>query len=403
MSKPALWTKDFIFVSVSNFFVFLTFYYLLVTLPIYTIEDLQGGGTEAGLIVTVFLISAIISRPLTGNWISRYGTKVIFIISLTLFFLGAALYFFPSTIGSLLVLRFFHGIGFGMVTTATGTIVANIIPDSRRGEGMGYYALFMNLAMVMGPFLGLTAMQNWGIEVTFTLTTLCAFIALGIGVLVQLPKAKEDASLAPKREKMSFRFGDMFEASAVKISLVGAFFAITYSSILSFVSVYANDNGLAEVSSFFFVVYAAVLLLSRPFTGKWYDRFGANVIIYPALVIFAVGMFILSGAHTALLFLLAAGFIGLGWGTVFPSFQTIAIQEAPPAKRGVATATFLSIFDVGIGFGSFIVGVIGGQIGFSSLYFYGSFFILAGILLYYFLHGSNHQVPATTQNLSNNS
>ncbi len=98
-------------------------------------------------------------------------------------------------------------------------------------------------------------------------------------------------------------------------------------------------------------------------------------------------MFLLSGTESAVIFLVAAGLIGLGWGTVFPSFQTIAIQEAAPARKGLATATFLSTFDLGIGIGSFLAGVIGAEIGFSSLYLYASFLILLGIGVYYLLHG----------------
>ena len=384
--QPQLWTRNFILVSISNFFVFLTFYYLLVLLPIFALDFLNTSEVEAGLLVTVFLISAIISRPFAGQWVNRYGLQKVFIASILIFAGGAAFYFFPQSIESLLVLRFFHGIGFGMATTATGTIVANVIPPVRRGEGMGYYALFMNLAMVIGPFLGLTAIKEWGIVTTFTISAVCGFLALFTGLLIKLPK-ESGARSVQKQDHVRFRIGDLIEPPSVKISVVGAFFAIVYSSILSFVSVYANQIGLTQVASYFFVVYAIVLLLSRPFTGKWFDQYGANMIIYPALIIFAIGVFILSGAESAFVFLLAAALVGLGWGTVFPSLQTIAIQEASPGKSGLATATYLSIYDIGMGLGSFFVGMIGAKIGLDSLYFYSSFYILAGIGLYYFLHG----------------
>ena len=173
----------------------------------------------------------------------------------------------------------------------------------------------------------------------------------------------------------------------MRISLVAFFFALVYASIVSFVSVYAEELQLTEVASYFFVVYVIALIVSRPFTGKWFDQYGANVIMIPSIISFAIGMFLLSQANGAFMFLFSAAFIGLGWGTIFPSAQTIAIQVAPSERKGVATATFLSIMDSGLGIGSVIVGIVGVQIGYSSLYFYSSIFVLAGLIVYYLLHG----------------
>lgn len=386
MNKPVLWSKNFINLSLSSFFLFVTFYFLLATLPIYALKDLHAHESQAGLIVTVFLISAIIIRPLAGKWMETFGKQLILISSLLLFFIASIFYMMADSTMSLLILRFFHGIGFGMATTAAGAIVADIIPDSRRGEGMGYYAMAMNLAMVIGPFAGLTVMHQWGMNMTFIISAFCAFIALSIGGFVKLPKREKEKQIMLQHQSRN-GFKDLVEVSAIRISLVGAFFALAYSAILSFISVYAQELGLVETASYFFVVYAAALLVSRPFTGKWFDLYGANKIIYPSILFFASGLFILSQAETAMVFLLSAVLTGIGWGTLFSSFQTIVIQEAPAKRRGLATATFLSIFDTGIGIGSFVVGVVGAKVGFSSLYFYSSILVIIGIALYYLLHG----------------
>jgi MFS family permease len=368
-----LWTKNFISICITNFFLFLNFYYLLVILPIYSIQTLHGPESQAGLIVTVFLIAAILIRPISGKWIQRFGAQPIFIISILIFLVATILYFIPSTVFSLLLLRLFHGIGFGMSTTAAGTIVAEVVPDSRKGEGMGYYGLTMNPAMAIGPFLGLTALQLWGVGVMFTISTVFVLLGTISGLFIKLPKRNAPEARLQKEHKKGFNFKDIFEGSAVRISLVGCFFALVYSSVITFVSVYVKEEiGLAEIASFFFVVYSLILILSRPFTGKWFDRYGANMIIYPSIICFAFGLFLLSFADTSWLFLLSAAFVGLGWGTAFPSFQTVAIQLAPPTRRGMATATFLSIFDIGVGLGSFLVGIVGTTIGFSSLYYYCS-------------------------------
>ncbi len=381
MKKTALWTKDFLLIAGGNFFVFLTFYILLVALPIYAINDLHSNNVKAGLLTTVFLFSAIIIRPFTGYWLERFGKKVILICALTIFGVSSGFYFVPDTMNGLLLLRLFHGIGFGMTTTAAGAIVADIIPDSRRGEGMGYFVLSSTIAMVLGPFIGLTVMNHWSTTIMFLICIVSTLFSLVFGLVINLPKQKNSLNTT------SLQLKDLFESSAVPISIIGAIFAVVYSSVLSFVSVYANEIGLTNVSSFFFVVYAVVLLLSRPFTGKWFDLYGENWIIYPALICFGVGMYVLGVTSSAIIFILSAALIGIGWGTAFPSFQTIAIQYSPPKRRGLATATFLSIFDLGIGIGSFVVGLAINKVGFQVIYQSGSVFVIAGILIYYFMHG----------------
>jgi MFS family permease len=383
MKESKLWTKDFISISLSNFFLFLTFYILLVTLPIYALQEFHSSAAQAGLMTTVFLLSAILSRPLAGQWLERSGNKKVLVTALIIFAGASLLYFFPKTAIGFLVIRLLHGVGFGMATTAVGTIVADLIPTARRGEGMGYFVMSTNMAMVIGPFVGLLAIQQWGANILFILSVIVAIASFITGLSVKLTKT-EHPDQAAVRSAFSFR--SLFEASAVPIAIVGSFLAIVYSALLSFVSIYANEIHLENVSSLFFVVYAVVLLLSRPFTGRWLDQYGPNVITFPSIILFAIGMFILSKSGGAATFLLSAGMIGLGWGTLFPTFQTIAIQDAAPRKRGLATATFLSIYDTGIALGSFLVGLIAAKMDYSSLYFLCSFYILLGAVLYYFLH-----------------
>ncbi|WP_458414663.1 MFS transporter [Schinkia sp. CFF1] len=386
MLKPKLWTKDFIGILIANFLAFTTFYFLLVTLPIYTLQGLKGNESDAGLIVTIFLIAAIITRPFAGKWIEKIGKYPVFLIAFLIVCVSSFFYFVTQSVPTLIILRFFNGIGFGMATTATGAIVADLIPESRKGEGMGYYGLTLNLGMVIGPFLGLTIMQHSGTNTMFLINALLAIFALIAGFFVRIPKKLVTQTITNElKENKGVK--SLFEVSALPISLVSAFFGLAYSSIVSFVSIYAEEIGLIEAASYFFVVYAIVLLISRPFTGKWFDLYGANKIIYPAILLFAFGTYLLSVSTSSLLFLVSAALIGLGWGTIFPSLQTIAIQIAPTEKRALATATFLSIFDFGFGIGSFLFGLATVKIGYGSLYFYSTFLVLVGIGVYYLLHG----------------
>ncbi|MGM0972357.1 MAG: MFS transporter [Bacillota bacterium] len=382
MKKQPLWTKDFLSISVTSFFLFMGFYVLLTTLPLYILDDLKGNETQVGLIISVFLIAAVISRPFTGKWIDEVGRRKILLASLIVFAVSSLLYFWADTMPALLALRFLHGAGFGMATTATGAIVAEIVPDERRGEGLGYYAMFMNLAMVIGPFAGLTIVQYASFTWIFALCTVLSFIAIVLGAFVRIPQTAESSVKHPK-----FTLSSLFEKNAVPVAISAGILAFAYSGILSFISVYAKELDLLEAASFFFVVYAAFIIMSRPFTGRWFDTYGENKVIYPAIILFAAGLFLLSQANSTFVFLLSGAVIGLGYGTIVPSLQTVAIKQADPAKRGLATSTFFTLFDTGIGLGSYVLGILAVKTGFASLYFMLAGVALFGLLVYYLLHG----------------
>lgn len=380
MTQEKLWTKDFIVISVATFFLFLTYYSLLVTLP--NAAMIRYGVSEivAGLYTTFFLFAAIIVRPFIGTWIKWIGKKTILMIS-CLIFAGASFSYnlFDSFI-IILIIRFIHGLGFGLSTTITAALVADIIPQSRKGEGVGYFVMASNLAMVIGPFIGLTVFNHFNLTILFWTATVASILALILSWTTKgddhLVNDFDEIENEPKEQTI-------YETRALPIALTAAYLGIAYSAILSFLAVFASQIGLQSVSSYYFTVYALVLIVSRPFTGRWFDQYGPNVIIYPAIIFFSIGMFVLGQSTGASLFLFSAALIGLGWGTLFPSFQTLAIHSTIPKRWPIATATFLSVFDIGIALGSFLAGLLVKKIELGQLYVLLSGYILLSLLFYY--------------------
>lgn len=386
LNKPKLWTRDFLAISLASFFFFIPFYTLMITLPIYTMEDLGGSEAQVGLIVTTFIISAVIIRPFSGKLLDRFGKKEMLLFSLVIFLIATVLYLGAHSFTLLLILRFFHGFGFGIATLAAGTIVADIVPDHRRGEGMGYYALFMNLAMVIGPFIGLMIIQYSNFKMLFIVTSLSSLLSLIAGMIPKIPEefTKTDTPF-PKQTRL--KLSDLFEKSVVPITIIVGVLAFSYASVLSFISVYAKEIDLVETASFFFVAYAVFLILTRPISGRLFDAYGENIVLYPTIILYGIGVFILSQTTHSFSFLLAGALIGIGYGTLGPAIQAVAVRNVPPHRRGVATATFFTFFDGGLGLGSFILGFVAAYIGLSKLYLYTGFFIFACVGLYYLLHG----------------
>jgi MFS family permease len=159
---------------------------LIATLPMYVIDVLKGSEKEIGLVVTVFLIASVLCRPFTRKWIDELGRKKILFISVLLFLAATVMYFGAQSLFLLLALRFLHGVGFGMSTTATGTIVADIVPPHRRGEGLGYYGMFMSMAMVIGPFWGLAVVSHYNFTVVFFLCSLFSLLSFICAAVVKI-------------------------------------------------------------------------------------------------------------------------------------------------------------------------------------------------------------------------
>jgi len=402
MNRPLiqerLWTKDFIAVCATYFFMVFNYQYLLVTLPNHFLRDLGGPQAQAGLVVAVFFVAAIAVRPFTGALIERFGIRSVFYLSVALYLLPNLLYFAAHSIPVLLGLRALHGLAFGMLTTAMGTIAANIVPESRKGEGMGYFGLMVSLSMAVGPFTGLTVYYGLGSTAMFAVALGSVLLGIVTTAMISRPEANSAESApkdgaahpgpgGPAAPAKKWGLSSVFEAKAMPIAISGFIFGFSYASIVAFIPTYAAELDLSHLSNIYFVVFAGVLLLTRPFTGRWFDRYGENVIMYPTIISYTAGLALLSIASGPLEFLLSAALVGLGWGTIFPSSQTIAVKVSPPARRGVATATFLFLLDSGVVIGSTVCGIVGAFAGYSSMYLYSSFLVLFGLFVYYALYG----------------
>jgi MFS family permease len=161
--------------------------------------------------------------------------------------------------------------------------------------------------------------------------------------------------------------------------------------VLSFITFYAKELKLVEAASFFFVIYAIMVLVSRPLTGRLFDIKGANLVIYPALVVFAAGMFLLSQAEHGWTLLVAGAIIGLGYGNYTSSAQAVSVKVTPPQRLGLATSTFFIFVDLGFGIGPYILGFFVPYTGFRGLYMIMVGVILFSMALYYFLHGKKER------------
>lgn len=385
MNKPRLWTKDFLIVSAANFFLYFTFYLLMVSITIFATDEFHAPPSTAGLASGIFVLGALVARLFAGRSIDLVGRKKMLYIGFTFFLLTTLLYFAVNSLSFLLLNRFLNGAGFGITSTATGTIVASVIPHERRGEGIGYYALSVTLAAAVGPFLGMFLVQHTSFNMNFAV---CAILLAICFVAAFFLKVTDVVLTAEQMKSMKkFKLSNFFESKAFPIAIISMLIGFSYSSILTFLTSYAQELHLVNIASFFFVVYAASTLVSRPLIGRWFDQKGENFVMYPSFILFSLGLIILGQAQHGTFILLAGVLVGFGYGTFMASAQAISIKVSPKHRIGLATSTFFIFMDLGVGIGPFILGFLIPVIGYHGLYQYVAIVPFLCAFLYYFLHG----------------
>lgn len=390
--KERLWTKDFINVSIVNFALMMSMYLLLVTMAIYAAQEYDASMSMAGLVASIYIIGSMFGRLFGGKQISKTGGKKMLIVSTFFVLIFTAAYFIPLGLFGLIILRFLHGMAMGYAFTATGTIVAQSIPPSRNGEGIGYFSMSVVLSTAIGPLIGIMMITYGSFNYVFIFSTVMAIISLILGLTVKAPQVRMKQQAKSKK----FSFGEYFESRALPISIVIFIMAFGYSGILSFITSYAQEINLVQAGSLYFTVYGIVVLLSRPFTGPLLDRKGANIIMYPALISFVLGMLIISQASYTWVFLVAAMLLGFGYGNIQSITQALAIKVTPPHRMGLANSTYFIFLDLGLGIGPFLLGYIIPVIGYRGMYVVLAIVIAFGILAYHLLHGRKDK--ALTEN-----
>lgn len=392
--KEPLWTKDFLAVTFVNFFMYLIHYMLIVTITEFTIDEYHASESVGGLAAGIFIIGMLCGRLGSGRIIDSLQPKNVLLAGTIFSVVAVALYFTINSLWILMLIRLLHGIAFGFSSTATGTISSRIVPEDRKGEGIGYYGLSVTLASAIGPFLGLIFNKNLGFQSIFGISLISIIVALILTLFIKkLPVLGHDLTLKDKPKGIHA----YLQKEALPISMVVILVGVAYASVLSFLSIYTEKINLVTASSFFFVVFALVTFMTRPFTGKIYDNYGENKVMYPVLISFMIGLIILGCTHSSIVLLIAAAFIGFGYGTIVPTAQAIAIQQSPPSKMGLATSTFYIFTDFGAGMGPFILGIIIPFLGYRYLYIGMGILVIIATIVYFFVHGRRQSASNITE------
>ena len=357
-----LWTAEFIGMSATNFFHLMAQYILIVGLPIYIMNEMKGGELEAGLAMTFFQIGAVSSRPFAGRLIDSLH-KGRLLLGATLAFFAIMLAFcFAHTEEAIYTLRLLQGIEFALGTTAAATLAALVLPAAKKGTGIGYFALSTNLAMVVGPLVGLLIIRSFGMMALFVFLAASALFTLWLANRRKLP----DEIVVPKEKKG--RGFSLVERQALPAALIGGLMFFAYGGVLTFIPLYARTLGMEENVSAFFAIFALIIVVTRPFIGRIFDQRGADYTVYPGLLLFFLGFLCFAAAESSAVFLASAAILGAGFGAASPALQTLAVASVAPARAGLATATYFWALDISVGLAAATLGLVAANFGYATLY-----------------------------------
>ncbi|MBD2872494.1 MFS transporter [Paenibacillus arenilitoris] len=366
-----LWSKSFILMTAGTLFLFIGFYMLYPTLPMF-IKQLGGSEAQVGLAMGAFMLTAVIFRPIVGGLLDRFGRRPFIVWGLILFALVMYGYDWIGGILVLMGLRILHGMSWAVSTTAILTAITDMIPSARRGEGLGWFGTAMTLAMAIGPMLGIWIIQDLSYHALFLIVAILAAAALLLTLGASMPF----------RPQPSARRIELFEKSVLPVTASVFFLFIAYGGITTFVPLLAES--IKVNSGAFFLAYAATLVLVRPVSGKLSDRYGEMVVIVPALVITILALIALSFSSGLFGVLVSAVLYGIGFGSAQPALQAITIRLARPDRIGAANASFSTATDLGIGLGAILLGWVSQYMSYQALFTVSAVSVAFSLLLFAF-------------------
>lgn len=384
MAKDKLVTRSYILILAANFLLYFGFYLLLPILPFYLTEVFHSSNAAIGVILSCYTIAALFIRPFSGYLLDTFARKPLYLFAYFIFTGIFAGYLFAGILTLFTILRIFHGFAFGTVTVAGNTIVIDIMPSSRRGEGLGYYGMMNNTAMSIGPMVGLFLHEAYSFETIFT----CAFISCSIGFLMAL-LVKTPVKQPVKREAISLDRFILLKGIPAGIDLM--LLSVPYGMTTTFVAIYAKNIGITSGTGLFFTFMAIGMAVSRLFAGKQVDKGRILSVISWGMYLVCFCYFLLSACALLMevnriitigIFFSIALFLGIGFGTMFPAFNTLFVNLAPNAQRGTATSTYLTSWDMGIGIGVLTGGYIGQITTFDRAFFFGACLTLFAVFYF---------------------
>lgn len=356
--ESPLLTRKFVMLWFFQAATFFSAFQLLPVIPL-RIVALGGSKATAGLFLFVYTAASAFSAPVMGTIADHIGRRRMLVIASLLFVVFSLAYGVVPWMPLVLAIAVVHGTLWSSILSAAGALMTDFIPPARRTEGLAYWGLAPTAAIAVAPAIGLWVNTRFGwFALCAEIATLSALTALFASRL----RGGETSGL-----KKEVRAAELWDWRVVTTSLSLAAASFGYGGITSYVALLSRERGI-QPESLFFTVFAISTVVIRVFTSRLGDRFGPNVLLYPAFVAMPGAFFLLARATDRLEMIVAAALFGMGLGAAFPAFMTFVVSHTAEDRRARTFGSVILAFDTGIGVGSMTIGAIGERAGLGTAF-----------------------------------
>ena len=377
--EEKLWNTNYWKAMIGNFMLFFSFYILTPLLPIYLDAQFAADKDIMGIVLSGYVIAALIVRPFSGFIVDTFNRKKVLVVCFFFFFILFTGYVGAGTLLMFAIVRTMHGLPFGAVTVANSTVAIDVLPSSRRNEGIGFYGLSNNLAMAIAPSVGI-----WIYDATDNFSLLF-WIALAISLIgfatVSTIKLKHRPPVAEKKKLSLDRF---FLTRGWLLAINIACFGLCWGIMSNYVAIYGQEMlGITDGTGLFFMILSAGLFCAR-LIGTRALRQGKITQSAAVGVVLSLGGYVLFACvKQGWAYYTSAALIGLGNGNMYPAFLNMFIKLARNDQRGTANSSILTAWDVGMGLGIIAGGFLLEYISYSAAFWGAAVMQLAGTLIFY--------------------
>ncbi|RFB14805.1 MFS transporter [Bacillus sp. HNG] len=379
--KGKLWTNQYVIIILLSLVMFASFYMITAGFPIF-VSTISDNPAIAGIMTTTLMVASLITRLFASVIIQKVNMKLLLIISL-LYFLGTiALTFVNDSIGFLIFIRALQGIGFSMLTILVFTISSQIVPKSRLGEGIVFFAMSTSVGTTMGPLIAISYLAKYSFHSMMVLTLGLMSFSFVCSFFTKNPVIKEKESSKAVNKEPFYKY--MFDKRVLLPCILVAFNYITIAGTVNFMGAFGKEINVGGKISQFFIAQGLAMVLVRSFSGRIFDRFGHRILIIPAAISGAGGLILLGFSTTMWMVWVSGVLFGIAFAIIHPIIQAWALTLVPPEKKATANSMLLIFIDSGLAIGSVGLGFLAKSVGYGMTFSYSAAFMIVILLMYLF-------------------
>lgn len=344
-----IWNRRFILLFITNLLVLAAFYASIPIIPIYC-QEIGITGSKIGIVLTAMSVATILFRPVAGYLLDNFNRYRVYLLFLALFCLSFPAFIAFPIFGVLIIIRLYMGAVYSVCGSATMTLAGDVLPVQKITEGISRFAFTVSIGMAVGPYVGLQVQSHMSSKASFL-----TIFGISVAALICVSCCR---IRYPKVARKKFSIRDSIYTPALPFMFNMMFLMIPYGAVIAYSSIFAQEKRLSAYLPYFYIFLVLGMLASKLSTQKMIDAGRHKILVCLSLIVLILTMlsylFMSTGIH-----LLVSGFLfGLGYGILQPLFQSFVTGTTDAPKRGVANATYMLSYDIGIGIGSLLMGFL---------------------------------------------